>query len=82
MSPLLSIAMPSGWRSRGSLKMPSKKTSALSRGSMGSKVLSHLSARRMTCLSGWDLRRYGLVWVREALLRHEGVTVRVSGVLS
>src|SRR5918993_70680 len=42
MSPSASIAIPSGWQSRGSLNMPSKKTSALSRGSMGSKVLSHL----------------------------------------
>src|SRR5918995_5904857 len=42
MSPLASIAIPSGWRSRGSLNMPSKKTSALSRARMGSKILSPL----------------------------------------
>src|SRR5215203_156532 len=80
MSPLASIAIPSGWRSRGSLNMPSKKTSALSRGSMGSKVLSHLCSGGTTGLSGGDLRRHGLVWVREALLGHERVTVGVSGV--
>src|SRR5688500_3436581 len=77
MSPLISTAIPSGWRSRGSLNMPSKKTSALSRDSMGSKVLSHLRAGGTTSLSGWYLRRYGLVWVREPLLGHEGITVRV-----
>src|SRR5215218_2947565 len=80
MSPLSSIAIPWGWRSRGSLNIPSKKTSALSRGSTGSKVLSHLCSGGMTGLSGWDVRRYGLVRVREALLGHEGVTARVSGV--
>src|SRR5215218_3029502 len=36
--------------------------------------------RGMTGLSGWDVRRYGLVRVREVLLGHEGVTARVSGV--
>src|SRR5687768_6555957 len=76
MSPPASIAIPSGWRSRGSLNMPSKKTSALSRDSMGSKVLSHLRAGGTTSLSGWYLQRYGLVWVREPLLGHEGTTVR------
>src|SRR5918994_1544953 len=42
MSPPASIAIPSGWRRRGSLNMPSKKTSALSRDSMGSKIFSPL----------------------------------------
>ena len=42
MSPLAPIAIPSGWRRRGSLNMPSKKTSALSRDRMGSKILSPL----------------------------------------
>src|SRR5918993_5570463 len=80
MSPLAPIAIPSGWRSRGSLNIPSKKTSALSRGSMGSKVLYHLCAGGTTGLSGGDLRRHGLVWISEALLGHQGVTARVSGV--
>src|SRR5215212_561825 len=47
---------------------------------MGSKVLSHLCAWGMTGLSGGDRRSHGLVWVREALLGHQGVTVRVSRV--
>src|SRR5215210_126270 len=80
MSPPASIAIPSGWRSRGSLNMPSKKTSALSRGSMGSKVLPRSGARGPAGLSGWDLRRHGLVWISEALLGHEGVTAGVSGI--
>src|ERR671913_136262 len=80
MSPLAPIAIPSGWRSRGSLNIPSKKTSALSRGSMGSKVLPRSRARGTAGLSGGELRRYGLVWIREALLGHEGVTAGVSGV--
>src|SRR5215207_7161980 len=80
MSPSASIAIPSGWRSRGSLNIPSKKTSALSRGSMGSKVLPRLRAWGTTGLSGGDLWRYGLVWISEALLGHQGVTARVSGV--
>src|SRR5918999_521245 len=80
MLPPASIATPSGWRSRGSLKIPSKKTSTLSRGSMGSKVLFHLRAGGTTGLSGGDLGRYGLVWIREALFGHERVTARVSGV--
>jgi hypothetical protein len=44
---------------------------------MGYKVLSHLRAGGTTSLSGWSLRRYGPVWVREPLLGHEVITVRV-----
>jgi hypothetical protein len=49
------------------------------------RVMCHLPrldvrARGPAGLSGWDLRRYGLVWISEALLGHEGVTAGVSGV--